>query len=115
MFWTCRTLAAAVAVAGAAVCGSGAIAHAQTNDERFLKAVTSMGITAGPDTDLPALGRSVCDTLTQQMAVNPNPAPLVRGIVASLENSNLTRDQAVGFMKASVATYCPQHYRLTGR
>ena len=48
-------------------------------------------------------------------AVNPNPAPLVRGIVASLENSNLTRQQAVGFMKASVAVYCPQHYRLTGR
>ncbi|MBO0678909.1 DUF732 domain-containing protein [Mycolicibacterium sp. S2-37] len=113
MFWTCRTVAAAVAVA--AVCGNAAIAHAQTSDERFQEVVNSMGITAGPDTDLPAMGRAVCDTLTQQMAVNPNPAPLVRGIVASLEDSNLTREQAVGFMKASVATYCPQHYRLTGR
>jgi hypothetical protein len=114
MFWTRRTVAA-LAVAGVAVCGSAATAAAQPNDERFQEMLTSMDIKAGPDTDLPAMGQSVCNTLTQQMAVNPNPAPLVRGIISSLENSNLTRQQAVGFMKASVAVYCPQHYRLTGR
>ncbi|KUI25846.1 hypothetical protein AU196_23445 [Mycobacterium sp. IS-1742] len=114
MFWSRRTIAT-LAVAGMAVCGGAATAHAQTSDERFQEMVTSMGIKAGPETDLPAMGRSLCATLTQQMAANPNPVPLVRGIVASLENSNMSREQAVGFLKASVTTYCPQHYRLTGR
>jgi hypothetical protein len=114
MFWTRHTIAA-LAVAGMALCGSAATANGQTSDEQFQELVTSMDIKAGPNTDLPALGRSLCDTMTHQMAVNPNPVPLVRGIVASLENSNMSRAQAVGFMKASVTTYCPQHYRLTGR
>jgi hypothetical protein len=35
--------------------------------------------------------------------------------VASLQNSNLSREQAVGFMRASVAVYCPQHLRYIGR
>ena len=105
----------ALAVAGLVAVGGAATAHAQTADERFEDAVSSMGISAGPETDIPALGQNVCATLTEGLAKNPNPAPVVRGVVASLENSNLTREQAVGFMRASVAVYCPQHARFTSR
>ena len=107
----------------------GAVAHAQgdasdtsdasdtqsDSDKQFEDVVGSLGITAGPETDIPALGRNVCGTMTQELAKNPNPPPVVRGIVSSLENSNLTREQAVGFMQASVAIYCPQFTRYTGR
>ncbi|MEV3901571.1 DUF732 domain-containing protein [Mycobacterium sp. NPDC050551] len=110
-----RSAAAALAVAGFAVCGGTATVHAQTNDERFTEAVTALGIKAAPGTDIPGIGRSVCDSLTQQMAANPNPAPVVRGVVATLTNSNMTKEQAVGFLRASVAVYCPQFSRMTGR
>ncbi|MCT7658178.1 DUF732 domain-containing protein [Mycobacterium deserti] len=108
-------IAVAMAVAGFAVFGGAASAHAQTDDERFVDAITKLGITAGPDTDIPALGQNVCSTLTDELAKNVNPVPVVRGVVASLQNSNLTREQAVGFMRTSVAVYCPQYARFTGR
>ncbi|MCV7168906.1 DUF732 domain-containing protein [Mycobacterium manitobense] len=111
----CRTVAVAVAVAGFAVWGQAGIAGADTNDDRFQKVITEMGLKGAPGTDLPAMGRAVCDAITQQLAANPNPAPVVRGVVSTLENSNMTREEAVGFMRASVAVYCPQHRRFTGR
>jgi hypothetical protein len=58
-------------------------ANAQTNDEKFEEAVSSLGINAGPETDIPAMGRSVCDAMTEQLAQNPNPVPVVRGIVST--------------------------------
>jgi hypothetical protein len=111
----CCTITAAMVVAGFAVFGAAASAHAQTDDERFVDAVSALGITAGPDTDIPALGQGVCDMLTDGIAKNVNPVPVVRGVVASLQNSNLTREQAVGFMQTAVAVYCPQHARYTSR
>jgi hypothetical protein len=112
---TLRRAVTVVMVAGLAVFGGAATAHAQTADERFEEAVSSLGITAGPETDIPALGRTVCDRMTQELERNPNPPPVVRGIVSSLQNSNLTREQAVGFMRASVTVYCPQFTRFVGR
>ena len=110
-----RAVTIVMASAGlAGFCGV-AVAHAQDADEQFEKAVGSIGITAGPGTDLPALGRNVCGTMAQELARNPNPPPVVRGIVSSLENSNLSREQAVGFMRASVVIYCPQFTRYIGR
>ena len=110
-----RAVTVAVVSAGLAVFGGAASAHAQDADEQFLEAVDSLGITVGPETDIPGVGRQVCTTMTTEMARNPNPPPLVRGIVRSLENSNLTRDQAIGFMRASVAVYCPQYTLYMGR
>jgi hypothetical protein len=110
-----RAVTVVMVTAGLAGIGGGPVAHAQDADEQFEKAVSSLGITAGDETDIPALGRNVCNTLTVEMAKNPNPAPLVRGIVASLQNSNLSREQAVGFMQASVLIYCPQFARFIGR
>jgi hypothetical protein len=120
-----RAVIVVMVTAGLAGFG-GAVAQAQGDasdpsetqspaDKQFEKAVSDLGITAGPETDIPALGRQVCDTMTREMARNPNPPPVVRGIVSSLENSNLTKEQAVGFMQTSVAIYCPQFARFTGR
>ncbi len=102
-----RAFTIVMVAAGFAVFGAAA-AQAQDADEQFEKAVSSLGITAGDETDIAALGRNVCNTLALEMARNPNPAPLVRNIVASLQNANLSRGQAVGFMRVSVAVYCPQ-------
>lgn len=110
-----RPITVVMVAAGLALFAGAASAQAQTEDQRFEETVSSLGITAGPETDIPALGRNVCDTMTREMERNPNPPPLVRGIVSSLQNSNLTREQAVGFMRASVTIYCPQFARFTGR
>ena len=113
-----RTTTVVMVAAGLALFAGAASAQAQTEDpedQRFEETVSSLGITAGPETDIPALGRNVCDTMTRELERNPNPPPVVRGIVSSLQNSNLTREQAVGFMQASVTIYCPQFARFTGR
>ncbi len=110
-----RVITVVMVAAGFAVFGGAASAHAQDADEQFEKAVSSIGITAGDETDLPALGKNVCNTMTTEMARNPNPPPVVRGIVASLQNSNLSHEQAVGFMQASVIIFCPQFGRFIGR
>jgi hypothetical protein len=112
---TVRRAITVVMVAAGLVMFGGAAVHAQTTDERFVEAVSSLGISAGPETDIPAMGRSVCDAMTQQLAKSPNPVPVVRGIVATLQNSNLSREQAIGFMQTSVIVYCPQFGRLMGR
>jgi hypothetical protein len=105
----------ALAIAGLAVLGACPSAHAQTADEQFEDAVTALGITVGPEVDIVAQGRNVCTTLTDGIEKNVNPVPVVRGVVMSLQNSNLTKEQAVGFMQASVAAYCPNYLRVIGR
>jgi hypothetical protein len=113
-----RAITVVMVAAGLAVFGGVATlqsANAETNDERFEEAVSSLGINAGPETDIPAMGHSVCDAMTQQLAQNPNPVPIVRGIVSTLQNSNLSREQAIGFMQVSVIAYCPQFGRFIGR
>lgn len=111
-----RAITVVMVAAGLAMFGGAAAVHAQTNDERFEEAVSSLGINAGPETDIPAMGRAVCDAMTQQkLAQNPNPVPVVRGIISTLQNSNLSREQAVRFMQTSVIVYCPQFGRFMGR
>ena len=88
---------------------------AATPDERFTEAVTSLGIEIAPDTDLPEVGQQVCDMMTKGVVGNVNPVPAVRGVVTTLANSGMERQQAVGLMQASVAIYCPQFARFAGR
>nr|WP_183467255.1 DUF732 domain-containing protein [Mycolicibacterium iranicum] len=109
-----RTVAAAMATAGLALFAGGAVAHAETPDEKFATAVTAMGIPIGPNEDLPLLGQRVCGMLDTGLTGNPNPVPAVRGVVSTLAG-NMTREQAVGLMRASVAVYCPQWGRYMGR
>jgi hypothetical protein len=111
----CRTTAIAMVVAGLTVFGGAATAQAQTKDQQFIDQVNALEIPFGPDEDLPAVGRSVCETLTGGLTGNPNPVPVVRGVVQRLENGGMSRHQAVGLMRLSVGVYCPQHTRFMGR
>lgn len=105
----------ALAFAGLALVGATATAHAQTADERFIDVVSELGVTAASESEITELGQRVCTMLTEGLASNVNPVPVVRGVVTSLQSSNLTKEQAVGFMQASVAVYCPNHARSIGR
>ena len=112
---TTRRIAAALVVAGFAL-GSAATAHAQTDDERFVNAVDTLGIeTAATAEELPAVGHHVCDMLTAGLVGNPNPVPAVRGVVTTLAGNGMSKEQAVGLMRASSAVYCPQFARFMGR
>jgi len=110
-----RAIAAAMVAAGFSALAGAASADAQTPDEAFAQAVASLGIQTAPNADLPKVGHQVCDMLTTGVTGNPNPVPAVRGVVTTLANNGMSRAQAAGLMKASVAIYCPQHGRLVGR
>jgi hypothetical protein len=111
--------AAAVLSAAAGVIVAGALtavpAAAQTQDEAFAAAVKALNIPFGPNVDLPQVGRGVCDRLSQGLATNVNPVPVVRGVVNTLRNSGIDRAQAAGLLRASVAVYCPQYGNIIGR
>ena len=103
-------------VAAGLALGSAATASAQTQDEKFVDAVNSLGIeTAATPDELPAVGQRVCDMLTTGLVGNPNPVPAVRGVVTTLSGNGMSREQAVGLMRASSAIYCPQFARFMGR
>ncbi|MGZ8802346.1 MAG: DUF732 domain-containing protein [Mycobacterium sp.] len=110
-----RAAAVAMVTAGFSMFAGAASAQAETADERFTQAVTALGIQIAPNTDLPAVGHQVCDMLTTGVVGNVNPVPAVRGVVATLASNGMSRDQAVGLMRASVGIYCPQHARFIGR
>jgi hypothetical protein len=110
-----RTIAIVTVSAGLAMFGGAASAHAQTKDEQFAADVSALNIPTG-DVDLPALGHGICDMLTGGLTGNPNPVPVVRGVVSKLENDgNISKPQAAGLMRAAVSVYCPQHARYMGR
>ncbi|MCH9702075.1 MAG: DUF732 domain-containing protein [Actinomycetia bacterium] len=116
-----RAVAVTMAAVGLSMFAGAAWAHADpsdvpnTRDERFTEAVDSLGIDVAPDTDLPAVGQQVCGMMTKGVVGNVNPVPAVRGVVTTLANSGMEREQAVGLMQASVAIYCPQLARFAGR
>ena len=111
-----RTVTAALIAAGFALFGGLAPAHADSPDDRFAAYIDQIGIPRSPDQDLKAVGQRVCDMLTTGLQGNPNPAPAVRGVVGTLsKNANITKEQAVGLMRASSYVYCPQWGRLIGR
>ena len=110
-----RAVAVAMAAAGLSMFAGAASANAETADERFTEAVTSLGIDIAPDTDLPAVGNQVCDMVKTGVVGNVNPVPAVRGVVSTLSDSGMSRDQAVGLLRASVGIYCPQYGRCIGR
>ena len=110
----CRTTAVAMVVAGFAVFGFAASAHAQPNDQQFIDEVDALGIPVGPNDDVPLMGQRVCEMLTGGLTGNPNPVPVVRGVVSRLQSSGMDKHQAVGLMRASVYIYCPQHAQVHG-
>ena len=115
-----RTITVVMVAAGLAMFGGAATLQSRRpdeTDEQFEKAVSSLGIKAGRSNGHPRhRDDSVCAAMTTaNWRRNPNPVPVVRGIVGTLQNSNLSREQAVGFMQASVLMYCPQFSRYIGR
>jgi hypothetical protein len=118
MSLTYRTAAAAVAAGlamGAAMFGAAAPASAQNLDKQFADDVAALQIPIPDGVDLPALGHGVCDLLTGGLTGNPNPVPVVRGVVSKLESGGLSRQEAARLMRAAVVVYCPQHARYLGR
>ena len=59
-------------------------APAYPDDQRFADAVKALGLPAGPDVDLPAVGHRICEMITTGRASNINPVPTVRGVVNTL-------------------------------
>jgi len=110
-----RTFTVFAVIAGLVVFGGAASAQAQSGDQQFEDQVNALEIPFAPDEDLPAVGQSVCEMLNGGLAGNPNPVPVVRGVVQRLENSGMSKQQAVGLMRAAVMAYCPQHARYMGR
>lgn len=112
---TRRVVTTAMIAAGFFALGGAASAQAETVDERFTDAVTTLGIEMAPDIDLPQVGRQVCEMVSSGVVGNVNPVPAVRAVVTTLTNSGMSRQQANGLLRASVAFYCPQFARLAGR
>ena len=110
-----RVVAAVLGVVWLGAVGAAQPAAAETDDQRFADLVATLKIPTTPDDDLPAVGHRICDTLTSGLASNVNPVPTVRGVVSMLQANGLSRRQAAGLMKASVAIYCPQHTAVMGR
>ncbi len=110
-----HAVAVAMVAAGFAMFAGAGSAHAETPDEVFTEAVGTLGIEIAPDTDLPEVGAQVCAMLKSGVVGNVNPVPAVRGVVRTLADNGMNRDQAVGLMRASVAVYCPQYGRFIGR
>ncbi|MGK2879446.1 MAG: DUF732 domain-containing protein [Mycobacterium sp.] len=106
-----RAAAAVAAAAGVLLTGAVGIgpATATTEDERFIAVVEQLDIAFAPGTDLPAVGRGVCENITQgaRSGFN-NPVTAVLGVVTALENTGMTRGQAVGLLQISVLMYCPE-------
>ena len=110
-----RTVVTAIVATGIAF-GMAAPAQAQTADQWFTDTVQKMNIPFAADTDLPAVGKQVCEMLTSALASNAvNPVPAVRGVRTTLTSRGLDRAQAGGLLKASVTAYCPQNARFVGR
>ncbi|KGI67025.1 DUF732 domain-containing protein [Mycolicibacterium rufum] len=110
-----RTVVAAIVAAGISL-GMAAPAQAQTADQWFTDTVSNMNIPFAPNTDLPEVGKQVCEMLTTALQSNSvNPVPAVRGVLTTLTSRGLDRAQAGGLLKASVQAYCPQHARFVGR
>ena len=111
----CRAFALAMAVAGFAVFGFAASAHAEPNDQQFIDQVNALGIPVGPNDDVPLMGQQICEMLTGGLTGNPNPVPVVMGVRNALASNGVSRQQASGLMRAAVDVYCPQHSRFMGR
>lgn len=110
-------LVAAVAAAGLVAAGvaTAGPALATTPDQAFADAVAELQIPLAAGADVPKIGHDICDMLTTGLTSNPNTVPTVRGVVRTLQNNGLEREQAVGLMQAAVWVYCPEHRRVIGR
>ena len=115
MFRRRLTTAVVMLTAGFSMIAGAVSANAETPDEAFTKAVSALAIPFAADTDVPAVGHQVCDLLKTGLTDSPNPVPVVRGVVTTLQGRGLSREQAGGLVKVSTYVYCQQYARYVGR
>ncbi|ORW09044.1 DUF732 domain-containing protein [Mycobacterium kyorinense] len=99
-------LAALLAIAVAPT----AVAHADSADDTFLKALADQGITGDP-AELVAAGRGVCDNVSGLATTLPkwSKAPALGPVMGAL---NLSLFQAEFVVSAAESAYCPQYLGL---
>ncbi len=110
-----RVLAAVTAmfaVGAAIIVGAPAASAITAEDQHFVDFVEELKIPTNSPEETIQVGREVCNTLS---AGQLEPARTVRGMVNTLTGKGLEKGQAVGFIRAAVATYCPQFSAIVGR
>ncbi len=103
-------------VAATAVLMTGAVAHADASDDRFLTLLSRDGITAGPPDQLIALAHERCDDdnlsrsgiFTLHFGAMPSPfSSAMLQLASKLENQGLTGPQVRPFLLDAISVYCP--------
>lgn len=103
-------------VAIAAALMTGAVAHADPQDDQFLKLLSRDGITAGPPEQLIALAHERCDDdnlsrsgiFTLHFGAMPSPfSTAMLQLAAKLENQGLAGSQVRPFLLDAISVYCP--------
>jgi hypothetical protein len=104
------------AFAAAAVLMTGAVAHADAQDDQFLGLLSRDGITAGPPDQLIALAHERCDNdrlsrsqpWTFHFGAMPSPFSTAQlQLAAKLEGQGLTGPQVRPFLLDAISVYCP--------
>jgi hypothetical protein len=110
-----RAFAAAVAASavGAAVASGMPAANAISDeDQRFIDYVAEIKVPTSSPEETIQVGREVCTTMD---AGQLEPARTLRGMIGTLTGKGLEKGQAVQFVRAAVATYCPRYTAIVGR
>jgi hypothetical protein len=103
-------------VAAVAVLMSGAVAHADPQDDEFLKLLARDGITAGPPEQLIPLAHERCDDdtlsrsqiFTLHFGAMPSPfSSAMLQLAAKLQNQGLAGPQVRPFLLDAISVYCP--------
>jgi hypothetical protein len=104
------------AFAATVVLMTGAIAHADTPDDQFLRLLSRDGITAGPPEQLIALAHERCDNdrlsrsqpWTLHFGAMPSPfSSAMLQLAAKLQGQGLTGPQVRPFLLDAISVYCP--------
>jgi hypothetical protein len=89
---------ARIALVGVVLLVGAPVAHADSQDDRYLAALAGQGITGPPD-QLIADGHAACDNYG---------APGLVGQMLGLEGRGLTNVQASNLLVTGVRAYCPE-------
>jgi hypothetical protein len=102
--------------AASVVLVTGAVAHADAQDDQFLGLLSRDGITAGPPDQLIALAHERCDNdhlsrsgiFTFHFGAMPSPFSSAQlQLAAKLEGQGLTGPQVRPFLLDAISVYCP--------
>jgi hypothetical protein len=105
-------IAATCAFSAALVTGMPAAGAITDANQRFVDYVAEIKVPTSSPEETVQVGREVCKTMD---AGQLEPARTLRGMVSTLTGKGLEKGQAVQFIRAAVATYCPQYTAIVGR